>query len=333
MFLIRIFALWRQPELKFSNVELSLSFVIFPLIFSLINVTEKQFAIVQKVVVAGFFVFLCAILYNFIIHIYFENLVRETFANAKAYYWLLLKGPFKDHPSFLAIILAPSIPMCFNLATKATKNRLQWLWLSLIPLLFFIVFVIGSRIGLLVCAGLIVLCAVYFFKKLNLVSKIVLGLSFLVAFGIFQTSTINYTEDPIRKEMKTFAIEKIKERPLFGHGYVTQNAHFNDVENPTEFNNPVTPTLSHFHNTYLDEPFQFGIIGSLPLALLLLYLLYRCVKKRDFFLLVFLAIYIPFFYVELPFNSVKGIMPMMILIGLIMNTQNERMLSHQKQKK
>jgi len=326
MFLLRILALWRQPELKFSNIEISLSFMLFPLFFSLIKVNENMWIIIQKVVVIGFAIFLCMILYNFIIHIYFENLVRETFTNAKYLYALFLKEPFYGHPSFLAVILAPSIPMCFNLAVKASKNWQQWLWLLFIPLIVFIVFVIGSRIGLFVCGMLIVLCCIYFFKKFNIVSKIALGLAFVAAIGMFRISTINYTEDPIRKEMNAFAIEKIKEHPLLGHGYGTQHAHLNDTENPQEFENSFIFIVNHFHNTYLDETFQFGFIGALPFFLLILYLIGFALKKRDVFLFSFLIIYIPFFYVELPFNSMKGIMPMMLFLAIIMNLLHKKEL-------
>ncbi|MDR0437553.1 MAG: O-antigen ligase family protein [Bacteroidales bacterium] len=330
MFLLRILALWRQPELKFSNIEISLSFILFPLIFSLVKVDEKMWAIIQKAVVIGFATFLCVILYNFIIHIYFENLVKEVFANAKGYYWMFLKSPFYNHPSFLSVILAPSIPMCFNLAAKAAKNWQQWLWLLFIPLLVFIVFVSGSRIGLFICGALIVLSCIYFFKKLNIISKIALSLAFVAAIGVFRISTINYTEDPIRKEMNAFVIEKIKERPLFGYGYGTQNVQLNNVENLSEFNNPAIYTMAHFHNTYLDDFFQFGFIGISLLVSLLLYLIYWFIKKHNIFLLSFLMIYIPFFYVELPFNVMKGIMPMMLFLAVIMNIQ--RMQNTEKKK-
>jgi O-antigen ligase len=322
IFLMRVLALWRQPELKFSSVELSLSFVLFPLIFSLIKISEKQWVIIQKIVVIGFSAFFVVILYNFVIHIYFENLVRETLENAKWYYPLYLKSPFLYHPSYLAVILAPSIPMCFNLAAKSGKQWQQWLWLMFIPLHIFIVFAIGSRVGLFICAGLIILCSVCFFKNLNLFSKIVLGLGFVAAIGVFSLSNINYTEDPIRKEMNAFAIEKIKERPVSGYGYKTKHFQLNDEG--VKFQNPFITELAHFHNSYLDEMFQFGFIGAAPLYLLLLYLFYLAIRKRNVFLSSFLVIYLLFFYVEYPLVLAKGVMPLMLLISVAMNLLIEK---------
>jgi O-antigen ligase len=325
MFLVCMLAFLRQPELKFSNVELSLSLIIFPAIFSLIKVNLRQWEIIQMCVVVGFALFLLIILQFYIVNICMQGLFRESLTHAKSHYVSFLKSPFYNHPSFLSIILAPSIPMCFNLATKAKKQWQQWLWLSFVPLLMFIVFVSGSRIGLPVCGALIILCSIYFFKKLNVTSKIVIALAFLVTLVLFSQTTINYTEDPARKEMNHLSIEKIKERPLLGHGHSTQRAsleeHIIALEESTVLQGI---TFGYFHNTYLDKLFQHGIIGSLPFFLLLLYLIYTCIKKRDFFLLSFLIIYLPFFIVETPLVGVKGMMPMMLLLCLIMNIQHER---------
>ena len=327
MFLLRIFALLRQPEIKFSDIELSLSFILFPLIFSLIKIDEKQWKNIQKMVVVGFAVFLCVIIYNYIVHIYLQGLFRESLAFAKGYYPLYLKKPFTIHPSYLAVILAPSIPMCFNLASKAKKNWQQWLWLSFVPVLIFVVFIIGSRIGLIICAGLVILCSAYFFKKLNWVSKLVLILGFLVAIGVFRISTINYTEDPIRKEMNQFAIEKIKAKPFFGYGYNAQLEQVRQLDESSGY--PILQSLdddtkAHFHNQYLEELFQFGFIGFLPFLLLLFYLFYLGIKNRDIYILSFLLIYLLFFFVDTVDTRVKGIMPMMLLIALIMNIMNEQ---------
>jgi O-antigen ligase len=231
------------------------------------------------------------------------------------------------------MILAPGIPMCFSLATKTRKRWQQWLWLLFIPLLILVVVVIGSRAGLIICGVLTIVCAVWFFKKLNLVSKISLGLVSLMVLGFFHHSNINYTKDPIREALIDFAVERIKERPVFGHGYSIQRVLLEErASDPEALRiHRVTAKFDHFHNTYLDEVFQFGLIGSLPLALLLLYLIYLCVKKRDVFLLSFLVIYLLFFYVETPFNSVKGIMPMMLLICLVMNMLNEQTVDKKDQ--
>jgi O-antigen ligase len=262
------------------------------------------------------------ILHKYIVHIYRQELFHESLVNAKWYYWLFLKKPFYNHPSFLAVILAPSIPMCFNLAAKATKNWQQWLWLMFIPVLVFIVFAIGSRIGLFIYGMLIVLCCVYFFKKLNLVSICVIGAMLGVALVVSKFSTIDYTEDPIRKEMNRFAIEKIKERPLLGYGYNTQLEQIWQLNESSGY--PILlelddNTRAHLHNQYLEEIFQFGLIGALPFFFLLLYLIYLGVKKRDVYLLSFLLIYLLFFCVDTADTRVKGIMPMMLLTTLIMN--------------
>ena len=327
MFLMRILALWRQPELKFSNIELSLSFVLFPLIFSLIKVDAKQWKIIQKCVVVGFALFLLIILHAYIVNIYQQGLFRASLENAKQHYNLFLKSPFYFHPSYLAIILMPSIPMCFNLATSSSKQWQQWLWLSFVLLLIFIIFVIGSRIGLLVGAGLIVLCSIYFFKKLNIAPKIALVLIFFVALRAFSLTTIDYTNDPIRKEMSHFSIEKIKERPFLGYGYNTQLEHVRQLDESSGYS--ILPyiddgTRAHFHNQYLEETFQFGLIGALPFFLLLLYLLYFGVKKQDIYILSFLVIYLLFFCTDTADTRVNGIMPMMLLIALIMNVSDKQ---------
>ncbi len=330
LFLLRWVALWLQPELQFSDVELSLSFILFPLIFSLVKVDEKQWKVIQTVVVIGFAIFLLVVLYNYVIQICCQGLFHESLVSPKSSYRHFLKYPSYMHPSFLAIILCPSIPMCFNLAGNASKNWQQWLWLLFIPLLLFVIFVIGSRIGLLVSIGLIALCGVCFFKKLNVLTKIVSGLAIVAMLILAKNSTINYTADPIREETKEFAIEKIKEQPLLGHGYKTQSAHLNDTVNPTTFSDPGIQALNHFHNTYFDEVFQFGFIGALPLLLLLLFLIGLALKTRNVFLISFLAIYILFFYVETPFNSAKGMMPMMLFLSVVMSVLNEQILSRRK---
>ncbi len=218
--------------------------------------------------------------------------------------------------------------MCFNLAANAPKLWQQWLCLLFIPLLLFVVFASGSRVGLFVSIGLVGLCSLYFFKKLNSITTLALGLALGAVLVFAKTSTITYTEDPIRKEMNAFAKEKIKEQPFFGYGYSTQKAQTNKAQeqDPATFTIPYVVTMDHFHNTYLDEVFQFGFVGALPFYLLLLFLVVITIKNRNVFLLSFLAIYVLFFYTETVVNTLKGIMPMMLFLCVVMCVLNEKRL-------
>ncbi|GHT75528.1 hypothetical protein FACS189456_7300 [Bacteroidia bacterium] len=103
-------------------------------------------------------------------------------------------------------------------------------------------------------------------------------------------------------------------------GYITTDT----ITSPWNAEDKYVYTFNHFHNQILDEVVQFGFLGAIPLGALFIYLAVLAFRRRDYLLFAFLGIYLPFCCVESPLMTIKGIIPMMFWLCLIVSTQKER---------
>jgi len=130
--------------------------------------------------------------------------------------------------------------------------------------------------------------------------------------------------DPIRVQLRSVGLYAFKQHPWFGSGAYSMKSYLQSDELAQQLGYAGGLEFGHFHNQFLDELVQFGVVGAIPLFALFVYLCILAIRKRDFLLASFLAIYILFCYVESPFGSVKGIMVFLFWLCLTVSTQKLR---------
>ena len=141
-------------------------------------------------------------------------------------------------------------------------------------------------------------------------------------FHLFPKAVVLFV-DPIRVDLRKTAISAIKEKPVFGWGtgYVTpliqseERAQSLRIETPYLFN--------QFHNQYLEDMVQFGIMGILILLVLFGWMLWVGVRERNYLVLSLLVIYTLFCWTETVFFVAKGVIPFTFWFCFLMSNRNK----------
>jgi hypothetical protein len=312
------FIFFSPPEIKFSQFETCSSLLLMPLVFSLFRLSERQ---VQAFLQLAFCMLLTGVIFcwlMFIQHIGLsdEHNVLDALREPKAHNIAFLIRPLFWHPSFISVALSFIIPLAFYLRVNKKINT-AFLLVSLLLSIGFI-FVSGARIGIVLSMLLLLFGFVYYFKHFSAGEKFILHDMIALILVLAYLSPYSLTSDFPRKQLHGWALELIKENSKWGSGFYSMEkvVHARGEE--------IGYTFNHFHNAYLDEIVQFGIIGGPLLAVIVIATLVIAIRKKDFLLFAFLVIYVPFMYVESPFMSVKGLMPMMFWLCFLLSTRRER---------
>lgn len=333
LFLLRLVGLVFTIDLDWgiSRLNQSVSFIIFPLIFSFTYIASRRNI---EVTLLFFFryMMLFAIFCLFSLFLYLPVLgivsFTESILSAKEIYLYLLVFPSFWHPSFVSIIILMALPASIYLRFGNVRKRISTVeMLFCIAIIVLFVLLSGARIGLVVIPVLLGL-SILFYVKTSWWSKVAVTTLGILAGLIVYTKSPSIQQkldDPIRDQLNATAIEAFKEKSIFGWGTGSMEKLIRSQALTYELGYDYPQDRNHFHNTYLDELVQFGIVGSTVLFSLLALCIYLAIKKKDFLLLAFLAIYLPFMWVESTFCTSKGIIPMMFWLCFIIATQRVRL--------
>lgn len=306
------------PEVTFKSVESCLPLLLMPVLFSLFRLSQAQalrflryaFYALLLAVAVGWLTFLRYMLSS-------QHTFWEVFTNPKLYTSLHLGRLLFWHASFVAIAISAIIPISFYLrAHRRVKPLMMW---AAVVLSVAFIFVSGSRIGLVVSGFVLMLSLACCYRYISLPAKVGVALVLLATalFAYFSPYTI--TSDPTRAHLRAMGMSAAAERPAFGSGVYSMLRYIASDESAYGYN--------HFHNTLVDEVVQFGAVGGAALAAFFAWIAVLAIRKRDFLLMAFLAIYLPFVWVESIFMSVKGIMPFMFWFCFLVSTQDERKIA------
>jgi len=183
----------------------------------------------------------------------------------------------------------------------------------------------GARIGMVIAPALLGL-GYLFYCRFKPVLKWGLVVAGIVAMGVMFYLYPNIVErfsDPIRVDLRKTAISAIKEKPVFGWGtgYVEpfihseERAHSLGIEKPYSFN--------HFHNQYLENMVQFGILGILMLLVLFGWILWVGTREKNYLLLSLLVIYVLLCWTDTCMHSSKGVVPFAFWLCFLMGKRKE----------
>ena len=311
------------PDITFKHVEYCLSLLLMPALFSLVRLTQAQ---VQWFLRGAFYALLAAVAVCWLVFLRYiassEQTFLQVFKDPKAYSAFFLGSTLFWHSSFISISLSAIIPVAFYLRARESIKPLL-MWVAVLLSATFILLT-GARIGVVVSGLTLALSLAYYHRSIPWISKIgvLLAIAVVALFAYFSPYTI--TSDTPRENLRSLGMRVIADGPACGSGVYSMHRYITSEETAEKYNAHYGYTFNHFHNTFIDETVQFGLLGGLLLLAFFAGVAFLAIRKKDFLLMAFLATYLPFAYVESLFMSVKAIMPFMFWFCFLVSTQEER---------
>lgn len=343
IFLVRFIGLiWTSDkQYAFGIIDTALPLLVIPILFIMIpyhNYYSKviKWAFIIMSVLTMLYAFFQLFLYVSTIDLSLSDYLYQHISRPSDYSVNMLNWKFA-HYSFLSLIFIYGF--IFLLYLDLDLNR----WMSIIVKMSYLILMLlfmtftGARSGVLLTVIVIGLKSLIFlYEKINLRSFFILtALLFLTTTAAisYYISSKRYSEnDYTRYQYAVVAIAAWKESPWIGLGTGSSKAVMRNIDfvkslgfvETSRYNDH--PAISHPHNQYLNELLQFGIIGSIPLFLLVIWMLYASSKARqwDFFLVMVTASI--FMLIEAPLNSNKGVVPF-TLISCVMAQQLKNLVN------
>jgi O-antigen ligase len=309
-----------------KRLDTTIPFVLFPFLFSIVSFSTKNVMLLLRLFIWIIIAF-CGFGLLSYITIIPEFDWNTLYRDSKLYASILLIWPAHAHPSYFSTIIIMAIPIAFYLRFQDKKEiTIVELCLGvLLPVIFTVL--TGARIGLVIIPFLLFF-AYFFYCRLKPILKwglVGLGVIILCLFIYKFPKVDDRFQDPIRKDLRTIAVEAIKEKPILGWGtrYVSPLIRSEDTKELLGIETPYS--FNQFHNQYLENMVQFGIPGILILLLLFGWMLYLSIRYKDYLLLSLLTIYVLFFWTESALFTFKGIVPFTFWLCFLVATQKQRL--------
>lgn len=292
-YIIAVISLLYSQDFPESLKKLSklLAFVLIPIMFLLLNPTEKLLKLGKKIFVFAMIAFsvfsLLNLGYNYIVNYdisHWYNFVQDSmyhkYMPEDAMYLntaliLLLFGDFKKNLKLLTAILFLVIIVLFSVRLGL------FIYLLIVTIYFFF------NIKSLLNWKTLVIVASTVFTSLLLVSqsryandKFYDTLDKIGFNTENQVSEIGakYHKMGLREKIWSSSIELIEERPILGQGAGVEKRPLAAVNQTKGYD---IPPNYHSHNQFLSSILQYGIIGGLWLFFVFLYLFLKLVKAKN----------------------------------------------------
>lgn len=279
----------------FREMERYISFLLFPVLFSMVQFSTESTKRLAVFFVRSALVFCLLSLVNGIHHATISDVTLiEWIKNSKTYY-PLITTLFSEqmHPTFVAMSLITAYITAAYLRSKKNIRLVEYI--SLLILIGIYIVLSGSRMGLLAFIAIIGL-DIFLLMKFSIKMKVVIGIAGLILCFLlfFKTeSQITNRHDPIRERMHRASIEKIKEHPLTGYGTGGYRVGFEHALQTAIHDNKMEEACFHCfhsHNQYIDETLQYGVVWLCIFCGYLLYLLWFAFRFRNYGLLLFIVL-------------------------------------------
>ena len=335
MYLMNVIGLSYTGDLEqgVKRLDTTIVLVLFPIVFSMIQFTQKNVVLLLRFFVWSVIAFCVFGLLSYITIIQ-EFTFDMAFKDSKLYAPLLMMWPSHWHPSMASTILLMATPITIYLyyskiqrfkdsKIQNSKFKIIETFLGvLLPIAFTVLS--GARVGMVIVPALLGLGYLFYckFKPALKWGLVVAGIiATIIVLNLFPNANDRFT-DPIRTDLQKIAISAIKEKPVFGWGtgsaksliHSEERSHDSGIETVYDFN--------QFHNQYLEDMVQFGIAGILILLVLFGWILWIGVSEKNYLLLSLLIIYGLCCYTETPLFGSKGVIPFTFWLCFLMSNRN-----------
>lgn len=292
-------------------LDTGLPFILFPLLFQYLPVSERAFRTTLAFFVRFAFLFCAITLVSVAWHCLAVPVdVGEWLRSPKACYPLAYAWTNEDHPSFLCIVYLLALPAAFFL--KRRYGAVSTLEIgALVVVEAAVLAFTGARVGLIILPALLLLMALYgaSCRRKLIIAGSLAALTVALTAGLWGRAQplVDRFKDPIRMQLWETAVASIKERPLLGVGTGGMREAIRSPEMAERLHYPQPQPLSYPHNQYLGEAMHFGFLGAIPLFGTLVCLLLLALRRKNLLLQAVLLTAFIFMCTEMPFDSHRGV--------------------------
>lgn len=182
----------------------------------------------------------------------------------------------QNHFSTMLFSIIPILGFVFLIVQK---NKPLFLFLS--ALIIFLLFAIGSRVGMAFAVVQITLTLIWFFT--DQLRTFVRGVIFTAMFvvGLFAMHFMDFSgvlADDLRSEIFENTWNAVKDNLWFGTGLGTFVLLYPSYESIDEISSYY---INHAHNDYLELMLELGILAIIPFVLYLLHVLVLCFNRKN----------------------------------------------------
>ena len=308
--------------------EMTYSFYVLPLAFSLFRLKKQSLLLIFKIVFRIMAVYMAVSIVYWWFNLLVLNMSALEWITTKfppAYFYVGKWGHY-SHPSYISLVLFSTLISGFYLNFKKDKDVTlsKFELITYFGLCLGFVLVMESRIGLVELIIIIVISLLCYIRLKTNYLKHALVLAVLAGVIIVMAGENKFSRlihDGVRKADFTLAVNYIKEHPVTGAGYHQQRAALEYQDKKmTDVTRPVdAPPITYTHNQFLGDMVQFRIPGLLPLLILLGGLVWYAFKSRSYLLQLYMLIYLLFMLIEEPLYAQEGITRFMAFLCLFIH--------------
>jgi O-antigen ligase len=335
--LLVIGLLWTDDQKAGSfDLEVKLSLVIFPLLFSFLNYSKKQVKYILLAFIAGTIVGALYLMYHSFL-MYQKNHAVDSF------FYINLSNIL--HPSYLSLYVVTVITIILiDLKYKVT-NIFKCDILALVTILFLFIYniLLLSKIGVITSLLVVTFFTIQWIitkKKYILGSSILLALMFSMYFS-YQNSPYakqrvdemvvgltssnedkSHSSTGIRIKVWKQSLILIKEKPILGHGTGDVKKVLMSKYKINKINDAYKKKLNA-HNQYLQVGIGMGVVGLVVFALIFYLGFIHGLHQKNYYIFGFIIITLIFMIPESILENQAGT----IFFGLFFSLLNQKSLS------
>lgn len=307
LFVLNVVGLLYSENLNrgFIIITRQISFVLFPLLYSIYCV--KNISILFRTYIVAIFCFIVVCELNTLYRFFYLSdvfpLNLELFLSFR-YTGAELTKAIGIHNAYFGMYIIFSNVLIISFLQKVKKNYNQFLLILLVSFQSIFILQMVAKTAIIINTIIVVFSLVYFLIKLKRIKVLILLISLTLALGWFSAKYLDlplnriadrYIElksgdDAIRDtrvKMWNSSIPIIKKNYVFGVGT-------GDVEDllHKEYEIKNIQSRSNIHNQFLDYLLRFGVVGIVIFLSVLGVALYKAIKTKNYIYFCFTIIII-----------------------------------------
>lgn len=256
---------------------------------------------------------------------------KDYFTTKSCYEIVYCWTPYA-HPTYNAIFYITAMVFGFYLVnTKSKTSKINKVELTVfIMACAVLIDITQSRIAFITMVMILLIGTAWINRKNQPILRAYLFISLCLGGFIlidFHSTIENFVSDPSRNQLYETAFAYIKSNYVLGTGIGGMPKVLDSQEFAQSLGFPGAITgIGNPHNQFVGELVQTGLGGFIILCLMIGYLYYDSVKKRNWILLAFLFSFLPIMIIEMPLTLFKGITYFVPLVCFLYQWRRENEL-------
>jgi len=318
--LIHIISLFWTIDLHegLNELRVYLLFFTFPLAFCLFQLTEEE---IDRLLLLFFRTATIFVFVSLFCWIYestrmdiplteWFGIHKKMFADQTSYS-IVFNWVGYDHPSYISLgyNLALAVGI-YLLGKRNTQSKINILELTLFAIFAFILTVlIQSRVGLVNFIIVAIFGIAWLLRKEKKYLYGFICICFILAVIVLVKLDYisKFSHDPIRYQQYETAIFYIRSHPWLGTGIGGMANIMTSNELALKLGYPLASDINIYpSNQFLGDLMQTGVFGLISLTGMLCFIIYYCIKQRNWVLFSLIITFLILMLIEMPFFLLKG---------------------------